>query len=174
MNWRKKSQIIQQKLYSFWNSICLYSYYCPNFNILSYGKKRTFVCEVELQAYSEAMSYHWILSYIFMISYNWKNPAYIPLSYSMYQFGIDSPFLCSQQQLLVIHYSIFATILHQQVALRNACLWFLTPQLLHSLECLFFSIVCYNYRPVCVILYGPLYDKYYSSVWRKLLASPTY
>lgn len=136
---------------------------------------KTGVHEVELEAYPMDMTYLWILAYILLISYNWKHRVYFPLSYSTVNpFGVGTPALCSQEQMLVIHYSIFASILHQQVAIRNACLWFLTPQLLHSLECLFFSIVCYNYRPVYALVYGVLYDKYCASVWRKLLASPTY
>lgn len=159
------------KTHSSWNVICPKPYRWPKFNTLSYGK----LGEVKLEAHPMAMSYLWPLAHIFLISYNWKHRAHFTSSYStVYPFGAGSPALCSQEQMLVIHYITFACILHQQVAIRTACLWFLTPQLLHSVECLFFSIVCCNYRPLYAIVYGVLYDKYYASVWRKLLASPTY
>lgn len=106
-----------------------------------------------------------------LINCNWKRCVCVTLSLRHWE-AIE----CRQSCKCVSHSSISASILQRQVAISRTCQWFLTPQLPHSLPCLFFSIVCFNYRGLC---YGSihcreLYEKYCSRVWRKLLASPEY
>lgn len=63
-----------------------------------------------------------------------------------------------------MHWSVFAFVLHRQVAIRKSHLLFLTPQLPYSFECLFFSIVCRNYKAAYAIVHKVLYEKPYCSV----------